>query len=167
MTQYKMGFNAQLGFNGSLGVQVTTVEQFLDQEPFSPEIRDWLRSHTEVRDALKIIIRNRFVPVHAISIVNNPSLVGVKQSVGIYSIDKMQNNQIKQDYLMHEDDDTYVLFTGLPSNIEPSRYVQHINTLENRYGPDGLNFFNDHHQRLDEVSPQVRPYIEQALSALK
>ena len=167
MTEYKMDLSGQLNLNASLGVQVETVEQFLDQEPFSPEIRQWLRDHTEVRDALKIIIRDRFVPVHAVSIVDSPVLRGVKQSIGIYSIDKTQDNQIKQDYLMHEDNGTYVLFTGLPNRIKPSKYVRHVNTLEGRYGPDGLNYFNDHHQELDEVSPLIQPYIEAALNKLK
>ena len=161
-----MNLSGQLSFNGSLNVQVTTVEQLLDEEPFSPAIREWLREHAEVRDALKVIIRNRFVPTHAIFIVDNPRLKGVKQSIGIYSIDTAHANQIKQDYLMHEQDGTYVLFTGLPKRIKPSKYVQHVNTLEARYGEDGLNFYNDHHQILEQVSAQVRPYIEQALDRI-
>ncbi len=166
MTEYKMNFTAKLSVSGSLDHQITSVEQLLDQEPFSPEIREWFRSHTEVRDALKIIIRNRFVPIHAISIVNNPLLKGVKQSIGIYSIDTKQKNQIKQDYLMNEEDDTFVLFTGLPDHIKPSNFVQHVNMLKDRYGKDGLNFYNDHHQELNEVSPKIRPCIEQALKEL-
>lgn len=163
MTDYKMDFSAQVGFSSSLDIQVTTVEQFLDQEPFSPEIREWFRNHTEVRDALKIIIHDRFVPTHAISVVDNPDLEGVKQSIGIYSIDTAQNNQIKQDYLMHETDDTYVLFTGIPKRIKPSQYVQHVNTLVKRYGPGGQSFYNDHHRDIDDIPPAIRSYIEIAL----
>jgi hypothetical protein len=163
MTDYKMSFDATLSFNGKLDYRVTTVEQLLDQEPFSPDVREWLRQHTEVRDALKIIIRQRFVPTHAISIVKNPLLKGVKESIGIYSIDTHRGNQIKQDYLMHEDDDTFVLFTGLPRRIKPSQFVRHVDTLEKRYGPDGLNFFKDHHKNIEDVPKEIRPYIERAI----
>ncbi len=166
MTRYSIDLNAELSFTGLLTFQVTTVEQLLDQEPFSPITRNWFRQHPEVRDALKIIIRSRFVPIHAISTVDNPDLKGVKQSIGIYSIDTKKSNQIKQDYLMHEQDDTYVLFTGLPRRIKPSKYVKHVKTLEDRYGPGGFNFFNDHHQTLEQVSPEIRPFIKRALNGI-
>ena len=166
VVNFRMSFDGQLGFTDSLGHQIKTVEQWLDEEPLSPQIRDWLRLHTEVRDALKIIFRERFVPVHAISIVNNPDLKGVKQSIGIYSIDTAQGNKIKQDFLMHEINDTFILYTGIPSKFKESKYVRHVKTLESRYGPDGRNFYKDHHQTIDQVSPDIRPYIEQALNNL-
>lgn len=169
MTLYKKEFNAKLGFKGSKNTLITTVEEFLDQEPFNPQIRKWFREHTEVRDALKIIITSRFVATHAISTVDNPLLKGVKQSIGIYSVDKTMACMIKQDYLMHEEDDTFVLFTGIPKegNVKISKYVQNVKTLESRYGPDGRNFYNNHHPKFEEIASQIRPYIDIALKNCK
>ena len=173
MVKYELDLKANLSFGGNLSKRITTVEELLDQEPFSPQIRTWLRVHTEVRDALKIIVRDRFVATHAISVVDKPLLQGVKQSIGIYSFDKKADCMLKQDYLMHEDDDTWVLFTGTPrkGKIRKSRYVQPVKLLKSRYGPDGLNFINDHHPDLLQVAPEIRGHLEKALcecrSALK
>jgi hypothetical protein len=169
MGEYKLNLEASLGFSGDLDIRIHSVEQLINQMqmPFSDQVKDWLEAHPEVLRALKIVVKNRFVPIRAISIVDNPDLNGVKQSIGIYSIDTNQDNQIKQDYLMHEEDDSFVLFTGLPRHIKRSKYVRHVSELEEKYGPDGQNFLSDHHQILDEVNPDIRPYIKSAINGLE
>lgn len=145
--------------------KVGTVEQLLDQERLSPEIRHWIRLNPEIYSALKVIVRKRFVPLHAISIVNYPDLRGVKQSVGIYSVDKNKDCKLKQDYIMIHDDDSLVLYTGLPQEgkIKDSVNIQHVATLEKRYGPDGKNFYINHHQPIETLNPEIKPYLEAAL----
>lgn len=149
--------------------KVRSVEQLLDQEPLSPEIREWIKSNPVIYRALKVIMRERFVPLHAISIVDEPDLNNVKQSVGIYSVDKKQGCKLKQDYIMHHNDGTLMLFTGLPQEgeIGDSSYIQHVDTLEQRYGPDGKNFWINHHQPLETLNPDIRPYLEAAIKKCK
>ena len=158
---------ANLSGSGTLSARINSVDSLLAEMPFYPEILEWFRNNIEVRNALKIIVRDRFVPIHAISIVDNPDLAGVIQSIGIYSIDLQENNQIKQDFLMHEEDGSFVLFSGLPPRISESKYVLHIKKLKNMYGPDGINYFNDHHQDIEEVSNLVRPHVREALELIK
>jgi hypothetical protein len=168
MTKYEQNFQGNLTFSGSLNNQlIGTIEELLDEMPFSDEIRKWLTNHTEVRAALKAIVRDRFVPIRAITIVFDPPLEGIKESVGIYSIDRKQNNKIKQDYLMQGEDGTFVLFTGTTKGMNTGKYVQHVNAIESRYGSSGKSFLADHphHPTLEDVPDAIRPYIEEVLSS--
>jgi len=166
MVEYKMDFNASLNYSGSLEAKVKTVEEYLDEHPLNQEIRAFLRQYIDVRNSLKIINRNRFIPIHAISIVKNPNLRGVDESVGLYVIDKKRDNLIIQDYLMKEGDE-YVLFTGFVAGTRTTKHIKHVKELEHRYGADGKNYFNDHHRTIDEVPADIRPHIIKVLNGIE
>jgi hypothetical protein len=168
MTEYKMDLNRGLSFNGDLDTYLTTVEQLLDTLPLSSQIRDWLRLHSEVRDALKVIYQDRFVPVYGIAIVDNPKLEGVKQSVGIFTIDKNRDHLIIQDFLMHQDDDSFVYFTGPNKKIAESSYVKWVNNLPTLYGPDGKVYLEDnHHPKLETLDPKLQVIIKKLLESVR
>lgn len=144
----------------------TELISLLNKEPLHSYIISWIMANDDVINALKILVKENFISARAISIVYNPDLINVKQSVGMFVVDRT-NFKIKQDYILWFNDDNLQYFTGLPKdgtivitdNIKPIKFLKN----ESIYGPDGMNFYKNHHPKMEDISPEIRLSLEQIL----
>lgn len=142
-------------------------EKLIKDMPLSDDIVKWVNANDDVRESLKILVHERFIPIRAISWVNEPFTNGmVVQSVGIYSIDRRQEFKIKQDYIMKQTSGDFILFTGLPSDKHYlyGKNVKKISDLTVLYGIEAQSFRNEHHKELSSLSPRIKILVKKTLS---
>ncbi len=139
-------------------------ELVLEMMPFSKQILDWCKKHSEFQKALKVIYSNRFIALGAIVTSYSPNYPE-DEVIGIYTYDyKIENPKFKQDFIVNKgkQDKEFVLYTRNPGG-QSSRYVKDINDFYKTYGKGGF-YLNSHHLTLEQLPKEIRERGKRAIA---
>lgn len=132
-------------------MNITWEDVILETLPFSQELIDWCKTHSEFQKGLKALASKRFLHLGVIMPTHPP---GTEDKVfGIYAYDyKNKPPLFKQDFIVDVDGahKEFILYSGFPKGIQSTKYVRHINDFYQKYGENG-NYANGHHLTFDQL----------------
>src|SRR5258706_1921374 len=144
--------------------KITLEEVILELQPFSDELINWYKNHSEFFKALKNIYPEKFVSP-AMIVTSYPT--SGDEVIGVYTYHhEMKNPVFKQDFIVNvgRTNTEFVLYTRNPAGS--SKYVKDINDFFNKYRKYGYRK-DDHRLSLEELPAQLQKRAKQAIELAK
>lgn len=135
--------------------QISLEDVLLETMPFAEELLQWCKTHSNFREALKIIYSDKFLHLGAI-VTSYTQQYPNDEVIGVFSYDyKIKNPLFKQDFIINKNKQykEFILFTRNPTGSH--KWVKDINEFYSTYGKDG-SYANSHHLTFDELPDELK-----------